>query len=526
MAPTGDRARFSDCLDTLKRRSGLSYQALAAKTHISRSSVHRFCSGLAVPQEFGTVEAIALACGATRAEIDTLYRLWCRALDPEVPCETPPPPTTVPPARRPVRWVAISAGVVLVAALLVVLRGGSPPEQAAARVAGAWSQAPLAVPPSFFGVTVGNSSGAMPTFRIGAARFWDSHTRWANVEPRRGEFDWSVLDRLVAGAEARGMPVLYTFGGTPEWASPAGPRAVYDDGSRTTPPDDLGDWDGYVRAVAERYRGRIQAYELWVFGNDTRYYSGDVETLAEMTRRANRIIKEVSRDATVVCPGMGRLWQEDARAVLERFAATRAYDHCDAAGIKLHQKKASDPPESMLELTDFVESTFHRAGVHPPLWSTGTTYELPLNDPLDPDIGADYAVRFYLVGLYARIARMYFYNWGGTKLPVVLQPVGGDPTRAALQVEELQRWLNRAAIESCAQGTPAGLPSGVYQCRFRSGDGKPLAVLWTDHGTASMPTPPAAVDVRRLDGSSTPADAASDLTITTRPILVTFRQTD
>ena len=63
------------------------------------------------------------------------------------------------------------------------------------------------------------------------------------------------------------------------WASPGGPRAPYGDGSVTAPPVDLQDWDDYVRSVVQRYRGRIESYELWNLPDTSRYYSGSVETL-------------------------------------------------------------------------------------------------------------------------------------------------------------------------------------------------------------------------------------------------------
>ncbi|HYN88432.1 MAG TPA: helix-turn-helix transcriptional regulator, partial [Ardenticatenaceae bacterium] len=121
----------------------------------------------------------------------------------------------------------------------------------------AWANAPDRLPSKFFGVTLNSNSGAMPTFDVGAVRLWDSRTRWSNIEARRGEYNWFILDRMVAGATQAGLPVLLTFGGTPEWASPDGPRTPYDDGSRTSPPHDLSDWDRFVAAVAARYQGRI-----------------------------------------------------------------------------------------------------------------------------------------------------------------------------------------------------------------------------------------------------------------------------
>lgn len=66
-----------------------------------------------------------------------------------------------------------------------------------------------------------------------------------------------------------------------------------------------------------------------------------------------------------------------------------------------------------------------------------------------------YAVRLYLVDLYARstnLERMYLYNWGGTKLPIVLGLAGGSPTPAAIAVAQLEHWLANTSITSCGTG--------------------------------------------------------------------------
>ncbi|MER6388672.1 helix-turn-helix transcriptional regulator [Streptomyces sp. NPDC001523] len=68
-------------LSGLKKRSGLSYGALAGRLHVSTSTVHRYCNGDAVPTEFGTVERFAKQCGATRDELVEAHRRWIIADD-------------------------------------------------------------------------------------------------------------------------------------------------------------------------------------------------------------------------------------------------------------------------------------------------------------------------------------------------------------------------------------------------------------------------------------------------------------
>ncbi|WP_461059163.1 helix-turn-helix domain-containing protein [Streptomyces pseudoechinosporeus] len=70
---------FAACLRALKERAGLSYGALARKTRISSSSLHRYCSGSYVPQDYGSAHRFATACGASPEELRRLHRLWALA---------------------------------------------------------------------------------------------------------------------------------------------------------------------------------------------------------------------------------------------------------------------------------------------------------------------------------------------------------------------------------------------------------------------------------------------------------------
>lgn len=566
-------AEVGALLTELKKRSGHSYQSIGRTVSVSKSTVHRYCTGHSIPPEFSIIERIARVCGARPEEMARLYRLWEAAVllapgpleeeqasgapamardpDPAPGDAGPPPGDAGRPAgdeagqRRRTRRLTASWKIALLAVIGVLVSMAPmsdgpavpvhPPMRPQASRAlvvpgdlGGWTRPAAPVPATLFGVTLNSSTGAMPAFRVGAVRLWDSTTKWSDIHPSRGEFDWSILDRLVNGARQAGLPVLFVMGGTPHWASPAGPTGPYPGGSRTSPPDRLSDWDSFVGALAKRYRGRIEAYELWVLANDRRFYSGSMETLVEMTRRAGRIIRSIDPGALLVCPGMGRLWSAEGRASLRRFAELGGYDHCDVAGVKLHQRTAADPPETMLDLAATVDRAFHQAGVHPRLWSTGTTYDIPLQGALDGARARAYAVRFYLTGLYARplnVERMYFYNWGGGKIPIVLQAEGSPPTAAALAVEQLQRWLAHARGHSCGHGLAFRLPANAWRCQFtidEPGRRHEAAVVWTDTGTATIATGDGARIVRRLDGGETAVRAGDDIQITEEPVLIEF----
>ncbi|SEH01343.1 Predicted ATPase [Nonomuraea solani] len=76
MRETDVRRDFAALLETLKVRSGRSYQALARRVGLSTSTVHRFCTGKQFPGDARVVERLAAAFGAGQGETRALLRQW------------------------------------------------------------------------------------------------------------------------------------------------------------------------------------------------------------------------------------------------------------------------------------------------------------------------------------------------------------------------------------------------------------------------------------------------------------------
>ncbi|WP_308370435.1 helix-turn-helix transcriptional regulator, partial [Streptomyces sp. McG3] len=73
---TPEAVDFAALLKDLKDRSGRSYGVLAGKLHVSTSTLHRYCNGDAVPNEFAPVERFARVCGASGDEMVEVHRRW------------------------------------------------------------------------------------------------------------------------------------------------------------------------------------------------------------------------------------------------------------------------------------------------------------------------------------------------------------------------------------------------------------------------------------------------------------------
>jgi hypothetical protein len=144
----GEEVRqFAAYLRNLKSRSNRSYEALARRSGISGSSLHRYCAGTKVPGDFRAVLAFARVCGASPAEVRELQRLWAladAARDTPRPSDRPgdrpgsvpaPPPAGAGPGvgvpRRPSRALLLACGaglalVLLLGAALTNSAGGAP----------------------------------------------------------------------------------------------------------------------------------------------------------------------------------------------------------------------------------------------------------------------------------------------------------------------------------------------------------------------------------------------------------------
>ncbi|MER5434600.1 helix-turn-helix transcriptional regulator [Streptomyces sp. NPDC002588] len=76
-----DVEEFAALLRRLKDRTDRSYGSLARRLNMNTSTLHRYCAGEAVPQEFAPVERLAAFCEATPKERLELHRLWLSAVE-------------------------------------------------------------------------------------------------------------------------------------------------------------------------------------------------------------------------------------------------------------------------------------------------------------------------------------------------------------------------------------------------------------------------------------------------------------
>lgn len=351
--------------------------------------------------------------------------------------------------------------------------------------AGVELSSPQPVPRTYFGLHIhrADQGTAWPNLPFGSWRLWDAYVGWAQLEPRRGEWDFSRLDRYVAMAQLTKVDLLLPLAMTPQWASARpGEASAYRPGNAAEPAD-LADWANYVRTLGERYRGKILNYEIWNEPSDRTHYSGDVRHLVELTCSARKILKAIDPEIRIVSPasaGGGRHLQ-----YLERFLAAGGAHCIDVVAHHFYVYKA--PPEAMLPLIRAVRQIMARNQVaHLPLWNTETGYWIANGDgtPDHPMVAkggwqrlgleeaGDYLVRALLLARAAGVDRFYWYSWDNRYGLGMLEPASGA------EKPMVARWRALASQLIAARGLLCREETGRWQCSFTQANGAHSRLDW------------------------------------------------
>lgn len=170
---------------------------------------------------------------------------------------------------------------------------------------------------------------------------------WRDVEgAEKGAFNWYFTDRIVADAERRGLKVLFRLDSEPAWASlEKGVRSM------NGPPEDVQDFRDFCHALADRYPGRVHAYQVWNEPNLAREWGGyppDAAGYVELLRACYAGIKTANPDALVVSAGLAPTGTGLPVAIPDEDYLVRMYEagaapYFDALGLNAPGYKA--PPE-------------------------------------------------------------------------------------------------------------------------------------------------------------------------------------
>ena len=161
---------------------------------------------------------------------------------------------------------------------------------------------------------------------------------WAGVQQTASTYDWSMVDPMVDDAVAQGMSVLATLNSTPAWAVPPGEPAIR---GRPASAESFG---SFAAAVAQHFKGRVAAYEIWNEPNAAGFYAPtpDPAQFVDLLKAAYPAVKQADPSAVVVTGGLGPIIDfapiaMDAVKFVRAMYAAGAKPYFDAIGYHPYQ---------------------------------------------------------------------------------------------------------------------------------------------------------------------------------------------
>ena len=212
---------------------------------------------------------------------------------------------------------------------------------------------------------------------------------WHTVEYEPGQFEWQHVDRAVNQSNQFGFRVLLSV-----VRAPLHLRTTEEEGG---PPADYAEFRRFMRQLAERYRGRVAAYELWNEPNLRREWNGDTldgARFVELVAQGAQGVREGDPDALVISGAPAVTGINDGVIAVDDRVYMRSMLEAGVAewvdGVGVHPYGFANPPEASVEdeeqvapghndhpsfffrdtLEDYRDLMIEYEADHLPLWPT------------------------------------------------------------------------------------------------------------------------------------------------------------
>ena len=342
------------------------------------------------------------------------------------------------------------------------------------------------VPAALFGMHVHELSEPVPQLgqKFGSIRLWDNGIRWDQINTAPGVYDWTLMDRVVANAEATGAQrIMFVLGSTPEWLATdtSTPNYLGAPGANSMP-SSLAAWDDWVREVTNRYTDQIDEWQVWNEVNFSSFWSGSAGQMITLTERASKIVKQNDPSSDFVT---GSAIVRQSKKISKQSAAISSksffYQYMkglkkrkvkfDAVGMHLYPWYKAGPgdgtPYDRETGVADAQEVLDKLKIRQPMFDTEMSYGNRRNNGwrkkvLSESKGAAYLAQTYIYSLVNNVAEVYWYGWDDYVLGVnVTDPVTGKILQPGVAYNTVMTWLSGARNGGCTY------KAGVNACLIK-----------------------------------------------------------
>ncbi len=243
------------------------------------------------------------------------------------------------------------------------------------------------------GITPGVQDGEFVFGNAGMRNYWDAalkerivrtttivgveslrgDTDWLGVQPTPTEWHWERTDETIALLDCYGAQLqnLVAYGGR-EWTkSEETLRLIKERGDEKVQwryPPRLDAWRPWVRAQAQRYKGKIRYYEIWN-EPDISFWKGTPEQYLELLKASYEEIKAVDPDAIVMTGGFTSVNHRSHNGPLLELTLREGQPYFDRLAYHRHGTFAA----LQAEVDDQLIPLRQKFGVKEPLYFNETS---------------------------------------------------------------------------------------------------------------------------------------------------------
>jgi hypothetical protein len=333
---------------------------------------------------------------------------------------------------------------------------------------------------------------------------------WAEMEPRQGEFAASHTryDASAITQHEGGLKILQVNHVCPAWAGPAHRRF----------PTDLRHAYRFYRAMAQRWAGKVLAFEPWNEA-DIPMFGGHIGSEIASLQKAAYLGLKAGNPRVIACQNV---FADHAQAILADFHANQAWPYFDTFNLH-HYAAVSQYPN--------IYADFRAVSAGRPLWVT--EFNVPVawsgdqqrREPADADlrVQAERVAKVYAAALHEGVqAAFYFmlphYVEHQTQFGLIHPDLTPRPAFVALAA------VGRLLADAKPLGKLKAEKRSVHAFLFRARpDGRKQLVLvaWADRGQPRLPLP--ARPLAAFDHLGRPrAATAGPLELSSSPVYLLF----
>ncbi len=171
--------------------------------------------------------------------------------------------------------------------------------------------------------------------------------QWKSMEPAKNQYDPLPFDRLIQQYQGSNVKILASVVKAPDWAlDPNGQQLLAN----------YADWEGFMHFLAERYKGKVQAWEIWNEENLASEMGGQVRLAdyAHLLEGGYNGVKMADPNALVVFGGLTptgvndpSIAVDDLKYLQSFYAYKQGYYTKFFDVLGMHVSATNNPPDTM-----------------------------------------------------------------------------------------------------------------------------------------------------------------------------------